>query len=176
MKQPGRIALAAVNIAEAHVGVLEVGGNNRGPEVEAFLAAAQLPPGQPWCAAFVRYSLERAAEEAGAPLPRGFPDSGWCPAFEAWGKREGLWIPAVRNVAAEARRGDLALFYFPAKGRVAHIGFVTGAADQHLLTCEGNTGPDAPTGGVTREGDGVYRKRRSWLTLGALGGLVRLPF
>lgn len=177
MTHSGPIARRAVEVAARNVGVLEVGGSNRGAEVEAFLRAVDLPPGLPWCAGFIRWCLETAASEAGLHLPSGFPDSGWCPAFQAWGKRTGNWIPVsiARTGGVEVESGDLALFWFAAKGRVAHIGIVQDTWANGLRTIEGNTGPDRGPG-VQREGDGVYQKSRTWYSLGEEGGLVRLPF
>jgi hypothetical protein len=40
-----------LNIARGFVGVREVGGNNRGPQVEAWLKRVGRPPGDSWCMA-----------------------------------------------------------------------------------------------------------------------------
>lgn len=174
---PGPIAVRAAADAElpANLTVREEGGENRGKYVEIYLAAVGLGPGAPWCGAFVRFRLEKAAGALGRTIPDDFPDSGWTPDYAAWGKKKGLWIPA--HEAHRALRGDLACFYFAAKQRIAHIGIVVSAlSGNRFITVEGNTGPSGAAGVVEREGDGVYRKSRRTGDLGVYGGFVRLPF
>jgi len=148
-----------------------------------------LTAGAPWCAAFVRYCAGKAAtflKAAGedVSIPAAFPVSGYCPDYEAWARERGLWITVEQaqffttdqksdQGFGRPQRGDLVLFYFSAKGRVAHIGVVIGVFEGGVLTVEGNTSGGS---GVNREGDGVYRRRRKWAELGAKGGFVRLPF
>lgn len=71
------------------------------------------------------------------------------------------------------QRGDLVLFYFAAKGRVAHIGIVMRSHSSGVVTVEANTSPGP---GVDRDGDGIYRRTRSWSELGSRGGFVRVPW
>jgi hypothetical protein len=171
------IALDAAAGALANVGVVEV-GENRGKWVEMYQAAVGIPPGSPWCAAFVRFRFEKSAEKLDKELPEGFPDSGWVPSYEAWAKREGLWIPVAtaRQSPTVARPGDLCCFWFAASNRCAHIGIVVEAGTESgFVSVEGNTGPDKGSG-VERDGDGVYRKRRRWSALGIRGGIIRLNF
>lgn len=42
-----------LDIARSHVGVREIGGNNRGPQIEAWLRRVGQPPGKAYCMAFV---------------------------------------------------------------------------------------------------------------------------
>lgn len=176
MKTSGPIARRAASDAEANVGVREE-GNNAGKAVETYLAAVGLTKGAPWCAAFVRYRMEAAAKALGLTLPKNFPDSGWTPAYQEYAKANAVWIPvsSAKAGAAKPERGDLCCFYFPAKGRIAHIGIVVKPGARGVYTVEGNTGPDAGPG-VEREGDGVYRKFRRWAAFGKHGGFVRLEF
>jgi len=51
--------------------------------------------------------------------------------------------------------GDIFGLYFPEKGRIAHVGFIDVWGDTWVTTVEGNTNVLG-----SREGDGVYRKRR----------------
>jgi hypothetical protein len=51
--------------------------------------------------------------------------------------------------------GDVFGLYFPEKGRIAHVGFIDEWKDPWVITVEGNTNVLG-----SREGDGVYRKRR----------------
>jgi hypothetical protein len=138
--------------------------------------AVGIPPGSPWCAAFIRFRLE-AADGKLAPndLPADFPDSGWCPDYSAWGRKKGLLTPAsiARESPSRVAVGDLALFWFAALGRHAHIGIVVEVRPWGVYTVEGNTSPES---GVERDGDGVFRKERRWSEFGANGAFVRLPF
>jgi CHAP domain len=171
----GNIGRAAASGALANVGVTEEGGDNRGRWVEAYQASVGIPAGSPWCAAFVRFRFEQAADKLDLELPAAFPDSGWVPAYVSWAKRSGFWVPA--KDADQIQKGDLACFWFPAKGRCAHIGIVVAPPNEDGIfqTVEGNTGPDRGTE-VERDGDGVYLKRRRISHLGARGGFIRIPF
>ena len=51
--------------------------------------------------------------------------------------------------------GDIFGLFFPEKGRIAHVGFIDEWKDPWVITVEGNTNVLG-----SREGDGVYRKRR----------------
>ncbi|PWG78593.1 hypothetical protein DDR33_21770, partial [Pararcticibacter amylolyticus] len=59
------------------------------------------------------------------------------------------------NSGGGPSRGDVFGIYFPEKGRIAHVGFVDDWGDKYVVTVEGNTNEAG-----SREGDGVYRKRR----------------
>ena len=51
--------------------------------------------------------------------------------------------------------GDIFGLYFPEKARIAHVGFIDQWDGTWLITVEGNTNEAG-----SREGDGVYRKKR----------------
>lgn len=174
LASPGPIAIRAAREAVDNIGVVEVGGENRGKAVETYLRFVDASPGDPWCAAFAAYRVFNAAADLGKTVPSGFPKSAWTPDYKAWAISNGLWIPVDSD--ERVLPGDLACFYFPTKQRIAHIGIVverktTGG----VWTVEGNTGPESGEV-VNREGDGVYRKDRNWSELGSKGGFVRLPF
>ena len=172
------IALRAAADALANVGVTEEGGENRGKWVEIYQRATGNKPGDPWCASFVRYRFEAAARALGLTLPPAMPDSGWSPAYWGWAQGAGIWLPvqAAQLEPHQVRAGDLACFWFAAKGRIAHIGIVVEPGKTWgAVTVEGNTGPERGEE-VNREGDGVYRKLRDWSELGARGGFVRINF
>ena len=182
-KQPGKIAVKAASVAEgfADAGTHEVGGENHGQQVEKFLRGVGLSAGAPWCAAFVHYCEGKAEAflqtvgDKTVSLPISFPVSGYCPDYEDWARERGQWITVdqAQHGLVVPQRGDLVLFYFSAKGRVAHIGIVTGTFDGGVLTVEGNTSSGT---GVNRDGDGAYRRRRKWSELGNKGGFVRMIF
>jgi len=100
--------------------------------------------GDAWCAAFVHWTLEQCDQ------PR--VKSGWSPS----------WFPTSRVVYARNRdknqmpeQGDVFGIYFQKYKRIAHVGFIDSWAPDWVITVEGNTN-DAGS----REGDGVYKKRR----------------
>lgn len=166
------------NIYTAEIGVREASGRNDGPRVEEYLRYTHLKPGNPWCAAFVCWCLG----QAGVPNPR----TGYCP--NLFPKDKVIWSrssaslsrPKILSPAAAGSTfsqtsppaantsppktpnpprnpipGDIFGIYFPEKGRIAHVGFVDQWDGKWLITVEGNTNESG-----SREGDGVYRKRR----------------
>jgi hypothetical protein len=150
-------------------------GNNRGKYVETYQRAVGIGPGDPWCQAFAYFRLKKAADTLGIRLPADFPRTGYTPTGAGWFKKKGLWIPvssAKRGVLTPAV-GDWVYFYFPTKGRIAHVGIVVGVDGLGVHTVEGNTsgGP-----GVEREGGGVFKRYRRWAELGELGGFGRINF
>ena len=128
--------LPLLPIALGELGVREWSGKNDGPKVETYLAAAGLKKGQPWCAAFVSWVYQ----QAGYLKPR----TGWSPAL----------FPASQLVK-QRKPGVVFGIYYQELKRIGHCGFVLSESNDWLLTLEGNT-----NGGGSREGDGVYRKRR----------------
>ncbi len=146
-----REALAA---ARTQIDVRELSAN-RGPEVDGYLRAVGLDPerGQyPWCAAFVYWCFARASEVSGTPNP--CVRTAGC--LDHW-----VRSPAAARVSAEAALDDPALV---APGSVfivdhghgkGHTGLVARVEAGVLVTLEGNTNP-----GGSREGDGVYERRR----------------
>lgn len=129
--------------AAADVGVREASGRNDGPEVERYLAHVGLGPGYAWCAAFVSYHLSHCGVSG--------PRSAWSPAFANAADR--VWSP--RKAIRSPRPGDVFSIYFSSLGRVGHVGFVASLDGDHINTVEGNT-----SGPGSRDGDGVYARRR----------------
>lgn len=175
------IAIRAAAEAMENVGVIEIGGENRGRWVEQYQSACDppIPPGSPWCAAFVVFRLRNAAHDLGLPIPASWPRSGYCPDHRRWAVNNGRWlsVQSVRDGGASVRVGDLALFYFKRLGRIAHIGIVVEVHPWGVVTVEGNTSEESEDGShVDRDGDGVWRKRRDWSELGAHGGFVRIDW
>lgn len=152
-------------IYTAEIGIREATGRNDGCRVEEYLRYVRLKPGDPWCAAFICWVYG----QAGIANPR----SGYCPnlfpaAKVVWrraqsGKQKAEsklgaacnTQPATHNPLCNPIPGDVFGIYFPEKGRIAHVGFVDEWGDKYLISVEGNTNEAG-----SREGDGVYRKRR----------------
>lgn len=134
-------ALRVLNIAKAEIGVRELTGNNDGIKVERYLAYVGFKKGNPWCAAFVSWVFSQAGYHK--------PITAWSPALFPISKRTPIANPA-------------AIFgiYFPEYGRIAHCGLIEKQEGDWLVTIEGNTNLNG-----SREGDGVYRKRRHLRTI-----------
>ncbi|WP_242689030.1 peptidoglycan-binding protein [Pedobacter sp. SYSU D00535] len=131
-------------IYTAEIGTREETGRNDGKRVEAYLAYTGLPKGNPWCAAFISWTYGKA----GLPEPR----TAWSPALFPADKV--IWRNG-KQVRSLPQSGDIFGIWFPNKKRIAHAGFVDHWTDKWLITVEGNTNPEG-----SREGDGVYKRRR----------------
>lgn len=145
VEEPSRREIVKA-LYDSHIGVREKTGKNDGEEVEKYLAYVGLGKGYAWCAAFVCFVYG----EAGVKNPK----SAWSPSM----------FPSANTIYQRNRNdrqgipqyGDTFGIWFANLGRVAHVGFVDEWNDgSYFYTVEGNTN-DAGS----REGDGVYRKRR----------------
>ncbi len=131
---------------QGEIGIREETGQNDGQRVEEYLHAVGQKKGAPWCAAFVSWVFVQADVTA--------IRSAWSPS----------WFPAANVVYTRGSAGNLTPLpadvfgiYFQNLKRIAHVGFIDNwqSNTSFLITVEGNTN-DAGS----REGDGVYRKRR----------------
>lgn len=142
LKEKNAIRMEAVfrvdlcEVARKQLGVREQSGKNDGLQVELFLAAVGLKKGQPWCAAFISWLFHK--------MGRSKPRSGWTPDLFPKSKLTKAALP-----------GNLIGIYFPEKKRIAHVGIIEKTTGNWVLAIEGNTNLEG-----SREGDGVYRKRR----------------
>lgn len=128
-------------------------GHNIGRMVETFQRAAGIRPGDPWCAAFVNWCAEKAAELKGVTSPlEAVPLEGYVQSYVDYGGEQN-WIRGDDDTPGV---GDLVCFYYNELGRYGHIGFVEEIESSTIKTIEGNTGPD---GG--REGEGVHTRIRN---------------
>lgn len=135
-----------VKIYQGEIGVREKTGQNDGERVEEYLHTVGHKKGAPWCAAFVSWVFK----EAGVIAVK----SAWSPA----------WFPALNIVYTRGANknkipdsGDVFGIYFQNLKRIAHVGFIDDwqQSTSFTITVEGNTNDIG-----SREGDGVYRKRR----------------
>ncbi|MGY3055230.1 hypothetical protein ACVWYG_003445 [Pedobacter sp. UYEF25] len=125
-----------LHIARKEIGVREKSGRNDGEHVERYLAATGLKKGQPWCAAFISWVFK----EGGYAAPRT------------------AWSPALFNLKVNTKElapGNVFGIWFPNLKRIAHVGLAEKREGDWLISIEGNTNVVG-----SREGDGVYRKRR----------------
>lgn len=125
-----------LSIAQNEIGIRESTGNNDGKRVEDYLRYAGGKKGDPWCAAFVSWVFGQAGYRQ--PIT--------------------LWSPALFTTARLSKTARPAMvfgIYFPELKRIAHCGLIEQQNGPWLITIEGNTNIAG-----SREGDGVYRKRR----------------
>jgi hypothetical protein len=134
----------------SQVGVREKGVNS-GKEVEMYLASAGLGKGNPWCASFVSYIFQQCTDIK-------ISSAGWVP---SWFPRKKLIFKRGEiNYIRTPQSGDLIGIWFANKNRLAHVGFYLEEEGDFTISVEGNTNEEG-----SREGDGVYRKRRITRTI-----------
>lgn len=136
----------------AEIGIREATGHNDGTRVEQYLKAAKSQKGNAWCAAFVYWTFEQCQYiSISAPA--------WSPS----------WFPSQRVIYSrtnttvnsnQPQPGDVFGLYFESKKRIAHVGFIDIWGTDWVITVEGNTNEAG-----SREGDGVYKKRRPKRTI-----------
>ena len=136
------IRLALISTFRSQLGVVETAPNSS-PEIDQYLAAAGLPPGHHWCAAFAGWGYL----QHDLPVPNGFA---WSPS----------WFPASKRINhKDALIGDVGGIFYSNLGRIGHIVVYDENwtdANNIIVTIEGNT-----SGEGSRTGDRVARKRRS---------------
>lgn len=130
----------------SQIGVRELTGHNDGKQVEEFLASCNLKRGEPWCAAFVCWTFKKAGVKAIV--------SGYSPNW--FTSKYVIWTRGAKNNFTP-QPSDVGGLYFANKGRIAHTFFIDSwpSGSSTAITVEGNTNEAG-----SREGDGVYRKRR----------------
>ncbi|WP_062056089.1 CHAP domain-containing protein [Aquimarina longa] len=128
---------------DSQIGVRETGAN-MGIHVAKYLKSVGLKEGYAWCAGFVSWCYQNAGIQT--------PKSAWVPSYAIKGKRiyhRGKYEFKI------PQKGDVFMIWSTQLNRPAHIGFIDQWKDQWVITVEGNTNNNG-----SREGDGVYRKRR----------------
>lgn len=128
---------AVIDTALSQVGVRELSGHNDGKDVEKYLKAVGLGKGFAWCAAFVSWDYKVNKITAFK--------TAWAPA----------WFPPQRvlKVGINPQPGDLGGLWI--NKRIGHVFIIYQWGDKVVKTIEGNTNEAG-----SREGDGVYVKRR----------------
>ena len=138
------LAQKVSDIYTAEIGVRELTGQNDGDRVEEYLACVGHKKGAAWCAAFVSWCFKKAGVKA--------VRSAWSP---DWFKTNVIYTHGEKNNTVPTK-SDVFGIYYQNKGRIAHVGFIDEWTDgNYFITVEGNTNDSG-----SREGDGVYKKRR----------------
>lgn len=139
-----------MSFAKTTIGIKEATGKNDGEGVERILKSVGLQgTGAPWCAAYVVWVGDSALGRDHNPYPR----SAWSPDFV----KNPNWNRGRGRLPSEA---DTFGIYFQNLKRVGHTGLIEKVSGDFAVTIEGNT-----NNGGSRDGDGVYRRRRLLNTL-----------
>lgn len=138
-----RLTQAALEIARSYVGVTETGGNNRGPEVEAWLRRVGLAPGLPWCMAFAWCCVDDAFKRLALSNP-----------IRPTGSVVRMWLRLPESCKlAEPVPGCWAFHQDADNQAIGHVGFIDELTrDGGAMTIEGNTNAEG-----SRTGGGVWR-------------------
>lgn len=132
---------AAINVAVAELGVTEVGGNNRGPRVNQYLASVGLDPGYSWCASFVFWCFRQAAQQLGIVNP--------CPRTAGAVRLWTLTEPICRDLVPAPG----AIYVLDHGGGKGHAGIIESIDDEGTISeISGNTNAAG-----SREGNAVAR-------------------
>lgn len=149
------------------IGTHEIGGENRGPDIERFQRAVDgKAQGEPWCLAFVQFCVKTVDSkfETGHAGPN--PPS----ALAATEHCMTLWNNTPKQARlSEPVPGCLVIWQFWKDGKPTtqgHVGIVVSAAGTSFETVEGNTSPSGDQ--INREGDCVARKSRLRHPLGSM--------
>jgi hypothetical protein len=130
-----------VATATTQVGVKETKGN-RGPKIKEYLNIVGLGEGYAWCAGFVCWCVAKTSQAANVVVKLQFSAG----VLAMWNKNKELRV-------ADPLPGDIFIMKF--SNGLGHTGIVTGVTATEINTIEGNTND-----GGSREGDGVYKRKR----------------
>lgn len=134
------LRLRAHKVAESLIGVMEIGGNNRGEIVTKIIQGNGGAGPEPWCGDFMAYCYKHAGSKG---------------VTRSWASVYLLGRLAGVTKTSTPKRGDLVRFVFD------HVGmFDKDLGNGEIQTIEGNTGASGAVSDSKTGGDGVYRKQR----------------
>lgn len=140
------LRVRAYEAAIHDLGVLEQGGNNRGPAVEAIIRENGGIVGEPWCGDAVAHWYRKAGSKV---VQRGWAST--------------IWLLANLLPVKTLAKGHVAVYDFGTPG-AKHTGLFEAWAPEHgtgwFTAIEGNTGKDGRVSDSTAGGDGVHRRLR----------------
>jgi hypothetical protein len=143
--------------------VREIGGNNKGKDVESILKRVDLPPGQPWCMALYYTMYDDAADLLGIPNP--IPKTGKVSNY--WNKalKQKLTYKIILSkdvlLGAKLNKADALIFQ---RGKTlgdgsfgGHIGSLQEQISKNQVKAfEGNTGSQSDW-----DGEGAFMRVRN---------------
>lgn len=128
-----------IRIARGEVGTQEDPlGSNTGPRVNEYIRSVGLKPPVFWCACFLYWCVDHAANELGVtnPLPR----TGSCDAILEWARRGG-------HLCNDPQPGDFFL-HMASENDATHIGMVVKDNGSTIETIEGNSNAGGSNNGI----------------------------
>lgn len=135
------LAQKAWEIARSQIGVKEQPlGSNAGPQVNAYLKSVGLGPGYFWCAAFVYWCFQQAADQL--KVPNTMLRSASSSDLFAWAKQTG-------RLVTRPQKGDIFLVRGGERTHY-HTGMVDDVVDGNgrMPTIEGNSNTDGSANGI----------------------------
>lgn len=153
---PNEIRTKLVNQLESQLYIRETSYNSS-IEIDMFLQSVNVLTPAAWCGAYVGYNL------GSFNVPN--PQSAWSPDYAK--PKDVIWTP--KKCSKDPLPGDVFTLYYTSLKRVGHTGFfIKKNKDGYAITIEGNTNGDG-----SREGDGVYKKKRDMLKLHAITRYIK---
>lgn len=135
-------------VAYSQLGVREHGGNNKGIQIESYLANAGIFYPAPWCSAFVKWVLDMCCVDHWI--------TAWSPSGTARNRIYDRRTPAKNTTTP--RQMDVFTLYYPSLNRIGHVGFVDHWGKTWVTTIEGNTNDSGSRDSNT--GDRVMKRKR----------------
>ena len=135
--------------------------SNSSPMIDTYLESVGFNKPVPWCAAFVSWNLSNVGIAN--------PNSAWSPLFAR--SKDVIWYnkTGYKQAKIKAKTGDVVTFYYSRFKRVGHVGFfIKKDKSGYFITIEGNT-----NGVGSREGDGVYMKKRQQSKVHAISRYIK---
>jgi hypothetical protein len=151
---PTRLAAGAVEIARTQKDVREIGGNNLGPQVEAYQRSTGNKPGSAYCMSLMYFCYDEAAKLLSVPNP--LVKTGGV--LDHWNRAHSgvkVTVDMVLDDISLIQPG--ALFIIDHGDDRGHTGMVIVASSDGLETFEGNTNVRG-----SRDGQGNYYRKRSF--------------
>jgi hypothetical protein len=151
---------AAISWANSKVGITEVNGSNRGPEIDQWQRAVDMI-GQPWCGAFVHAASKLHSSAKGLTYRTRYVPSIVADARAHSNGYRGFFP------CSEAKPGDHVCFNF-GTGTYQHVGLVVSVdlKNKVLHTIEGNTSFD--NRGSQSNGGAVAKRTRAFSLAGGV--------
>lgn len=168
-----RIAIRAVDEALKLDGYIEK-SENWDENIKKYLASCFIDYPAPYCIAFVKFRLIRAAEDLNLDLSDEFMKlDGWTPNWKNYALKHNIFIPVgeARLNHKLIQKGYIILFHSDVKDRIYHGGLVVSSTKEGVWTIEANTSNSAA--GSLENGEGIFKKFRRWSALGRLGGFMK---
>ena len=141
-----------INVAKSQIGTMEdPPGSNRGPMVDAYLAAVDCPPGSFWCAAFVYWCFNEASKKIKRQNP--VFKTGGC--LMHWNNTRGKKIAAKEAINAPELVKPGQIFILDHGNGFGHTGLIEKVNGGFITTIEGNSNPSGSSNGI-----GVFQLQR----------------